>query len=139
VFTEEVLKLLCVDFIWKALCFPEVRDCPTSHFETCKFLNGTPVSYAACFTDTKATLVTKQIFCPRCVKFLSSIAVILKTSVRKYHAGTVPVPPVNCSTNWSTYRPLLRTVAQLTAHNSALRLTKLIFRSLIPYATAMHI
>jgi hypothetical protein len=99
-FKEEVLKLLYVDFIWKAAHFPEVMDCPTSQFETYKFSNGTPVSYAAaCSTDTKATLVTKHIFCPRCVKFLSSIAVTLKTSVRKYHAVTVPVPPVNCSTN----------------------------------------
>ena len=98
-FTEEVLKFLYVDFIWKAAYFPEVRSSQTSQFETYKFLNGTRVSYAACFTDTEAALVTKQIFCPRCVKFLSSIAVILKTSVGKYHAVSVPVPPVNCTTN----------------------------------------
>lgn len=67
-FTEEVLRLLYVDFIWKAGYFPEVRDCPTSQFETYKFLNGTPVSYAVCFTDTTAALVTKQIFRPRCVE-----------------------------------------------------------------------
>jgi hypothetical protein len=45
-------------------------------------------------------------FCPRSVQYLFSIAVILKTSVWKYHAVTVPVPPVNWMANWSTYRPL---------------------------------